>query len=141
MFKIERYSIDDEFKVHGIITDENPDGDFIYNPYALKEVLPFWGTLVTTFWGLSEANRNYLIKTTPKEELENLQFKKYWIFWFCNGDLNDQKELFFIEPTAKEHAYSVLQIFNHLQETQIDLLIDKTKTEYETSKNLKEETE
>ena len=90
--------------------------------------------MVTTFWGLNEANRKYLIENSPKEELENLQFRKFWIFWFCNGDLNDQIELFFMEPTAKEHAYSFLQVFNHLQEVQIDLLIEKTKNEYQTIK-------
>ena len=134
MLKIERYYIDKEFKVHGIISDKFPNGDGIYDPYELKEVLPFWGTMVTTFWGLNEANRKYLIENSPKEELENLQFRKFWIFWFCNGDLNDQMELFFTEPTAKEHAYSFLQVFNQLQEVQIDLLIEKTKNEYQTIK-------
>lgn len=134
MLKIERYYIDKEFRVHGIISDKFPNGDGIYDPYELKEVLPFWGTMVTTFWGLNEANRKYLIENSPKEELENLQFRKFWIFWFCNGDLNDQIELFFMEPTAKEHAYSFLQVFNHLQEVQIDLLIEKTKNEYQTIK-------
>jgi hypothetical protein len=136
MFKVERYHIDDQFKVHGIVSNENPNGDGIYNPYEVKEVLPFWGTLVTTFWGLSEANRTFLINNISKEELEELQFKKFWIFWFCNGDIDSQTELFFYGPSAKENAYSVLQVFNHLHEIQIDRLIEKTKQEYKLSKEL-----
>lgn len=136
MFKVERYHIDDEFKVHGIISETNPNGDGIYDPYELKEVLPFWGTLVTTFWGLSEANRTFLINNTPKNKLEEIQFKKFWIFWFCNGDINSQTELFFYGDSAKENAYSVLQIFNHLHEVQIEKLLEQTKHDYNKNKEL-----
>lgn len=136
MFTAERYHIDNEFKVHGIIRDENPNGDGIYDPFALKKVLPFWGCLVTTFWGLNDANRKYLIENTPKEELEKIQFQKFWIFWFCNGDIDSQIELFFMSPTGKEHAYNVLQIFNHLQEVQVDRLISKTIEEFQSAKHI-----
>lgn len=134
MLKIGRYDITNDFKVKNIISEKNPQGDGIYDPYELKEVLPFWGTLVTTFWGLSTVNREYLINTTSKDELEMLNFEKFWIFWFCNGDLNDQIELFFTGQTAKEQANSVLQVFNHLQEVQVDNLIRKTKEEFINNK-------
>ena len=143
MFIAGRYRIDDDFKVHNIVTDENPDGDFVYDPFQPGiNVLPFWGVMCTTFWGLNRANRNYLIRTTLKSELETLQFKKFWLFWFCDGDFNEQKELFFydnnisINGVAKEKAYSVLNIFNHLLEKQVDLLIEKTKGEYQNGLNI-----
>lgn len=130
MFITGRYKIDDEFKVHNIITNEHPEGDYIYDPFEKKEVLPFWGVLCTTFWGLELANREYLIAHTTKDQLKELQFQKFWVFWFSDGNLNDQKELFFTGTTAKEHAYSVQHIFNHLLEKQVDKLLAATKKEY-----------
>ena len=142
MFVAGRYKIDDDFKVHNIITNEHPNGDYTYDPFGGKEVLPFWGVMCTTFWGLDTANREYIINNYPKSELENIQFKKFWLFWFSDGDINDQKELFFFNQTgdnsdiAKEKAYSVLSIFNHLLEKQVDNLIKKTKEEYKNGLNI-----
>ena len=131
-----RYKITDDFKVHNIITDEYPNGDFTFDPFQDKETIPFWGVLCTTFWGLAQHNREYIIATTPKDKLELLQFEKYWLFWFCDGDLNEQKELFFLGHAAKENAYSVLQVFNHLLEKQVDKLIASTREEYRQNLNI-----
>lgn len=136
MFIAGRYKIDDNFNVHNIITADHPEGDYIYDPYSGKDVLPFWGVMVTTFWGLDTANREYLIRHTEKDKLQELQFKKFWLFWFSDGDINDQKELFFFGDTAKEKAYSILNIFNHLHEKQVDLLLKKTKEEFESGLNI-----
>lgn len=130
MLNIGRYYINNDFKVHGIISENNPNGDGIYDPYESKEVLPFWGNLVTTFWGLNDANRKYLIENLTKEELKEFQFKKYWVFWFCNGDFNNQIELFFYDENAKDNSYKILQIFNHLHEVQVDRLLEKSKKEF-----------
>ena len=134
-----RYKITDDFKVHNIITEQHPDGNFVYDPFEQSnhsEVLPFWGVMCTTFWGLTEHNRQYLINTVPKNKLEELQFEKFWLFWFCDGDLNDQKEMFFYGYSAKEYAYSILQVFNHLLEVQIDKLINATREEYQRNLNV-----
>ena len=131
MFKVDRYKIDDEYKVHGIITDDHPDGDYTFDPFSNKETIPFWGVLCTTFWGLTNSNREFLINNYPKDKLESLQFTKFWVFWFSDGDINDQKELVFFEGNAKEHALTVQHIFNHLLEKQIDKLIIESKEEYQ----------
>ena len=130
MFKVDRYRIDDDYKVHNIITEHNPDGDYTYDPFTNKETIPFWGVMCTTFWGLQNANREYLIANYPKEKLESLQFMKFWLFWFSDGDLADQKELMFFEGNAKEHALTVQHIFNHLHEKQVEKIIAKARDEY-----------
>ena len=131
MFIVERYKIDDNYKVHNIITDTNPNGTYTYDPFSNNETLPFWGVMCTTFWGLNEANRNYIINNIKDtENIEKYQFSKYWLFWFSDGDLNNQRELFFMGNNAKEHALTVQHIFNHLLEKQVDRLIDSTKEEY-----------
>ena len=136
MFIAGRYRIDDEYKVHNIITKDNPNGNFVYDPFVSKEVLPFWGVMCTTFWGLNEENRDYLINTIDEDKLQEIQFNKFWIFWFSDGDLNEQKELFFYGNAAKENAYTVQQIFNHLLEKQIDKLLIKTREEFFTQMNI-----
>lgn len=141
MFKAGRYEIDNDFKVYNIITDDYPDGDYIHDPFDKSkngETLPFWGVLCTTFWGLNLANRGYLLKHTPKEDLQNIQFKKFWIFWFTDGDLNEQKELMFFgdDEVAKQKAYAVQQIFNHLLEKQVERVISEAKANLQDGLNL-----
>lgn len=130
MFIADRYKIDNEFRVHNLITSTHPEGDYIYDPFEKKEVLPFWGVMCTSFWGLDGANREYLLRHSKPEELENLQFQVFWVFWFSDNDLDDQKELFFYGSLAKEHAYSVQNIFNHLLEKQVKKVIEDAKALY-----------
>lgn len=141
MFVAGRYQIDNNFKVYNIITEDNPEGDYIYDPFDqthYTETLPFWGVMCTTFWGLNNPNRQYLIKHTPKEELQDLQFKKFWLFWFADGELNNQKELMFFgdNEVAKQKAYAVQQIFNHLLEKQVDKLISNAKEQFQDGLNI-----
>lgn len=134
MFVAGRYKIGNDYKVHNLICASHPNGDYIYDPFANKEVLPFWGVLCTTFWGLDGANREYLIKNSSQEEIENLQFKKFWVFWFVDGDMDDQKEMFFHGEYAKEKALSIQQIFNSLLERQVDKVLVDAREYYKNNK-------
>ena len=133
-----RYEITDDFKVLGIITD---NGIVDYDPFESKEILPTWGVYCTTFYGLNEANRLYLINNSTKEELETLQYQIFWVFWFADTSLSDQKELFFYEDqknwnrNAKDSAYSVLNIFNSLLEANVRRLLNQTINDLNKLKN------
>lgn len=135
MEKIGIYQIDEKYQVHGII---GKDGFETYNPFNGQKVLPFWGTLCTTFSGLNEINQKYLEENCEKIGIDkmDLLFTKFWLFWFCDGSLENQKELFFMGPQAKIDAHKMLHIFNTLLEMNIDKLIASTK---ESIKNYEEE--
>lgn len=126
-----RYIIDNTYKVHNIICKEDPTGQFTYDPFTKKGVLPFWGVMCTTFEGLNEFNKKYI--TDHLEEIgydiQTIRLEKFWLFWFCDGSLEDQKELFFMGTKAKEHAYLVQHVFNSLLESNIDNIIRNLKTD------------
>lgn len=120
------YEITDDFKVIGIVTDT---GLIEYDPFASKEIIPTWGVYCTTYWGLNEANRIHLAHILSKEALESIQYKLFWVFWFADTSLMDQKEMFFTEDDCenpKKMAYEVLNIFNSLLETNVRRLLNQT---------------
>lgn len=121
------YEITNDFKVLGIVTDK---GLIDYDPFESKEIIPTWGVYCTTYWGLNEANRLHLANTLSKEALESIQYKVFWIFWFADTSLMDQKELVFYdvdgEPDSKNLAYVVLNIFNSLLESNVRRLLNQT---------------
>lgn len=131
------YEIDNDYKVYGIIVD---GAQQIYDPFESKEIIPTWGVYCTTFWGLNEDNRMYLTKTLPKELLESIQTEIFWVFWFADTSLSDQKELFFFHDQGcgisctnpKREAYNVLNIFNSLLETNVRRLLKQTLDDLKT---------
>lgn len=134
-----RYEITDDFKVLGIITD---NGIINYDPFESKEIIPTWGVYCTTFYGLSEANRLYLINNLTEKELEIIQYQIFWVFWFADTSLSDQKELFFYKevdgypgPSPKSDAYAVLNIFNSLLEANVQRLLNQTINDLNKLKN------
>ena len=72
MEKIGIYQIYEKYQVHGII---GKDGCEIYNPFNGQKVLPFWGTLCTTFSGLNEINQKYLEENCEKIGINNKIWK------------------------------------------------------------------
>ena len=61
--------------------------------------------------------------------IQSIRLEKFWLFWFCDGSLEDQKELFFLNDKAKENAYLVQHVFNSLLESNIDNILLKIKTD------------
>lgn len=131
------YEITDDYKVFGIITDK---GEITFDPFESSEIIPTWGVYCTTFWGLNEANRMHLTKTLPKEILETIQTEIFWVFWFADTSLSDQKELFFFHDNGrgisctepKREAYAVLNIFNSLLEANVSRLLRQTINDLKT---------
>lgn len=130
-----RYQIDSEYKVHGIITEENPDGTGIFDPFE-KANIPTWGVYCTSYEGLNDANKNYL-KTMTLNKLK-YQCELYWVFWFVTDDGN--RELFFLsEEDGKKEAYQMLQIFNNLLEINVRKILDDVKKDLNVLGELKDE--
>ena len=131
MIKVGRYIIDNTYKVHNIICSENKDGTFIFDPFENKETIPFWGVMCTTFEGLNQENKQYIMDHLDEYNytIQSIRLEKFWLFWFCDGSLEDQKELFFLNDKAKENAYLVQHVFNSLLESNIDNILLKIKTD------------
>lgn len=135
--EIGRYKIDSSGKVSNIVCKESPEGNFCFDPFEKKSILPFWGVLCTTFEGLNSWNKEYLLNNIERYNvtINELRLQKFWLFWFSDGDLNNQKELFFIGSKAKESAYLVQHIFNEVLETNVDALLNKIKSDINTLEN------
>ena len=122
--QIGRYVITDDYIVKNLITEEFPDGDGVFNPFE-KEQIPLWGVYCTSYEGLNPSIKNYIMKNTKNKIAEQLEL--YWVFWFCDGSLENIIEMFFIGVEARTNANLVQHIFNSLLEQNVTKIINDLK--------------
>lgn len=118
---IGRYEIGDDYIVKNIISDEFPNGNGVFNPFE-KEQIPLWGVYCTSYEGLNQSIKNYIMANTKNKILDQLEL--YWVFWFCDGSLENIEELYFVGSEARSNANLVQHIFNSLLEQNVSKILD-----------------